>query len=286
MFERFTEQARRVIFFARYETSQFGSQLMEPEHFLLGLFREDPGLMNRFVPGATGEMVRAQIQRESPPRPKISTSVDLPLSPAAKRALAYCAEEAERMHHSHIGTEHLVLGLLREPTLAARILESSGVTLDGARQHMRESGVNSASLPLTPEEAAAERDVLRSMIGSLPDDALRRAHEMLAHLGTHTRSQPPFRPPPIAELRQRMLERTGRAGAGFVGGGWLQEGHFSSSSVENGTLIFETRRIHKGHQIRLIERIRFSDDGKTLHYTQELHGPKGQHSWSKDFDLT
>ena len=54
MFERYTEQARRVIFFARYETSQFGSQLMEPEHCLLGLFREDPGLMNRFVPGTTG----------------------------------------------------------------------------------------------------------------------------------------------------------------------------------------------------------------------------------------
>ena len=261
MFERYTEQARRVIFFSRYESSQFGSKMMEPEHLLLGLFREDPGLMNRIVPGTTAEMVRQQILSQTSSGSKISVSVDLPLSHSAKSVLRFGMEEADRMVHRHIGTDHLLLGLLREPSLASRILESRGVTLEGARQHMRESGMNSAPLPLTPEEAAAERDVLRSMIGSLPDDVLRRVHEMFALLGTRMRSQPP----PIAKI---------------------QEGQFSSSSVENGTMIFETRRIHKGHSVTLIERIRFSDDGKILHYTQELHGPKGQHSWSKDFDLT
>ncbi len=282
MFERYTEHARRVIFFGRYEASQFGSDAIEPEHLLLALYRDDASLMNRFAPGSQLE-VREQIERENPSRPKVPVSVDMPLSHSAKRVLAYGAEEAERLNHSHIGVEHLLLGLLREPSLASRILESRGVTLEGARQHIRESGVNSASVPLTPEEAATEREALRSMIGSLPDDALRRAHEILAQLGTHTR----YQPPPIAELRQRMLERAGRA-AGFVGGGggWLQEGHFSSSSMENGTMIFETRRVHKGHQIRLIERIRFSEDGKTLHYSQELRGPKGEHNWSQDFDLT
>ena len=92
----------------------------------------------------------------------------------------------------------------------------------------------------------------------------------------------------FAKMRQRMLERTGRTGASFFKGGegWLQEGQFSSSSMENGVMIFETRRVHKGHQIMLIERIRFSEDGKTLHYSQELRGPKGEHNWSQDFDLT
>src|SRR6185295_20144551 len=118
MFERYTEQARRVIFFARYETSQFGSEQIEPEHFLLGLYRQDPGLMKRFVPDATGETIRDQIQREAPRRQKISTSTDMPLSHPVKRILAYGAEEAERMGHVHIGTEHLLLGLLREPTSA------------------------------------------------------------------------------------------------------------------------------------------------------------------------
>ncbi len=143
MFERYTEYARRVIFFARYEASQFGSDLIEPEHFLLGLFREDPALMRRFIPGVTVDTVdtiREQIERETAPRPKGSTSVDMPLSHALKRVLAFGAEEAERMHHSHIGTEHLLLGLLREPTIASRILESHGITLEGARQRDREIG--------------------------------------------------------------------------------------------------------------------------------------------------
>jgi len=281
MFERYTEHARRVIFFGRYEASQFGSDGIEPEHLLLALYRDDGALMNRFAPGSQVE-VRRQIERERPPRPKVSTNADLPLSHSAKRVLAYGAEEAERLNHLHIGVEHLLLGLLRERSLASRILESLGVTVDGARQQIREPGVNSAPAALTPEEAATAREALRSLIAALPDDALLRTRQIIEDARVTT--LPPFEM--IAKMRQRMLERTGNTG--FVGGrsGWLQEGQFSSSSMENGTMIFETRRIHKGHQIRLIERIRFSDDGKTLHYSQELHGPKGEHSWSKDFDIT
>ena len=281
MFEHYTEQARRVIFFARYEASQFGSELIEPEHFLLGLFRGDPGLMDRFLPGITGETVREQIQREAPPRERVSTSVDMPLSHSLKRVLAFGAEEAERLNHRHIGPEHQLLGLLREPTLAASILESRGVTLESARQRIKQSGVNSAPEPLTPEEAATEREALNSLIASLPDDALRRARNMLEDLRDFPAHQPPYRPLPIAHMRQRM-----GTNIGYGGGGWLQEGHFSSSSLENGTMIFETRRVHKGHRITLIERLRVADDGKTLNYSQELRGPKGEHRWSMDFDIT
>ena len=295
MFERYTEYARRVIFFARYEASQFGSDLIEPEHFLLGLFREDPALMRRFIPGVTVDTIREQIERETAPRPKGSTSVDMPLSHALKRVLAFGAEEAERMHHSHIGTEHLLLGLLREPTIASRILESRGITLEGARREIAKSGVPADLGPLTPEEAAAERETLCSLIASLPDDALRRARGMLQHLQMFPGHRPPI-PPSIGTLRQRMLDRTG-PGSGFLGsgggGGWkrdekgaIQEGHFSCSGRENGVMVFETRRFHKGHQITLIEKLRVSDDGKMLNYSQELRGPKGEHHWSMDFDIT
>jgi hypothetical protein len=283
MFERYTEHARRVIFFGRYEASQFGSEAIEPEHLLLALYRDDAALMNRFAPGSQAE-VRSQIERENPPRPKVSTNADLPLSHAAKRVLAYGAEEAERMNHPHIGVQHLLLGLLREKSLASRILEAHGVKLEAARELIAKSVAAAEHQPLTPEEAATEREALRSLIAALPDDALRRTRHMIED------PRVPTMPPPemIARMRQRMLERTGRAGAGFYGGGggWLQEGHFSSSSMENGTMIFETRRVHKGHRITLIERIRFSEDGKTLHYSQELRGPKGEHSWSQDFDIT
>ena len=115
MFERYTEKARRVIFFARYEASQFGSPCIETEHLLLGLLREDKALANRFLrSSASVDSIRKQIEVHTTLREKVSTSVDLPLSHECKRVLAYGAEEAERLNHKHIGTEHLLLGLLRE----------------------------------------------------------------------------------------------------------------------------------------------------------------------------
>src|SRR5664280_2809293 len=124
MFERYTEKARRVIFFARYEASQFGSPYIETEHLLLGLLREDKALANRFLRAhAAVESMRKQIEGHTTIREKVSTSVDLPLSHECKRVLAYGAEEAERLNHKHIGTEHLLLGLLREEKcFAAEIL--------------------------------------------------------------------------------------------------------------------------------------------------------------------
>ena len=98
MFERYTEKARRVIFFARYEASQFGSPYIETEHLLLGLLREDKALTNRFLRShASVESIRKQIEGHTTIREKVSTSVDLPLSNECKRVLAYAAEEAERV---------------------------------------------------------------------------------------------------------------------------------------------------------------------------------------------
>ena len=123
MFERYTEKARRVIFFARYEASQFGSPYIETEHLLLGLLREDKALTNRFLRShASVESIRKQIEAHTTIREKVSTSVDLPLSNECKRVLAYAAEEAERLGHKHIGTEHLLLGLLREDKELWRLL--------------------------------------------------------------------------------------------------------------------------------------------------------------------
>src|SRR5271154_331951 len=115
MFERYTEKARRVIFFARYEASQFGQTCIETEHLLLGILREDKALTNRFLRNhASVESIRKKIEDHTTIRDKVSTSVDLPLSNECKRVLAYAAEEAQGMAHHNIGTEHLFLGLLRE----------------------------------------------------------------------------------------------------------------------------------------------------------------------------
>src|ERR1039458_3970265 len=132
MFERYTEKARRVIFFARYEASQFGSPYIETEHLLLGLLREDKALLTkRFLRSdASVEFIRKQIEGHTTIREKLSTSVDLPLSNECNRVLAYAAEEAERLSHKHVGTEHLLLGLLREEKcFAAEILHERGLHL-------------------------------------------------------------------------------------------------------------------------------------------------------------
>lgn len=140
MFERFTEQARRTIFFARYEASNLGVTFIETEHLLLGLLRQDKRLAVRFLHSAELlDSIREQIKDDSV-LPRISTSVDMPLSHESKRVLAYAAEEMERLNHRHIGTEHLLLGLLREENgLAARMLVERGLSVASVREELRTS---------------------------------------------------------------------------------------------------------------------------------------------------
>ena len=137
MFELYTEKARRVIFFARYEASQFGSPYIETEHLLLGLLREDKALADRFLRSHTVESIRKQIEERTTIRGNVSTSVDLPLSHECMRVLAYGAEEAKLLNHKHIGTEHVLLGLLREEKcLAAEILYARGLRLSTIRKQL------------------------------------------------------------------------------------------------------------------------------------------------------
>jgi hypothetical protein len=135
MFEGYTEKARRTIFFARYEASQFGSPYIETEHLLLGILREDKALTNQFLRShAAVESIRKQIEGHTATREKVATSVDLPLSDECKRILAYAAEEADHLSHKFIGTGHLFLGVLREPDcFAAKLLNERDVFLDMAR---------------------------------------------------------------------------------------------------------------------------------------------------------
>jgi hypothetical protein len=138
MFERYTERARRVMFFARYEASNLGSMTIETEHLLLGLLREDRNLINRLLRNHSSiESIRKEIEGRTTIREKVSTSIDLPLSNECKRILAYAAEEAERLNHRHIGTEHLLLGILREEKcVAAEILHERGLRLNAIREEL------------------------------------------------------------------------------------------------------------------------------------------------------
>lgn len=138
MFERYTEKARRVIFFARYEASHFGSPAIDTEYLLLGLLREENSL-HRWLPKIDGETIRRRVDESSPKLAPTSTAVDLPLTATAKKVLKRAADEAERLASKHIGTEHLLLGLIEEKdSLAAKLLLESGADSAAIRAYYAE----------------------------------------------------------------------------------------------------------------------------------------------------
>jgi hypothetical protein len=128
MFERYTEKARRVIFFARYEASNYGSPYIETEHLLLGLLREGP--LAKWFPGESNvePEIRAEIERRITRRERISVSVEVPLSAECKMVLTLAGESSERLGHRQVETEHILIGILRvEASLAAQILIARGL---------------------------------------------------------------------------------------------------------------------------------------------------------------
>src|ERR1700756_3569266 len=182
MFERYTEKARRVIFFARYEASQFGAHAIEPEHLLLGLMREDKTLTGRFFPRAqiSIESIRREIEGRTLLRERIPTSVELPLAPETKRVLAYSHEESERLQHRHIGTEHLLLGLLREErSMAAQILFERGLRLHAVRDEIaRQSGADARHRKDIPHLLEFSRDLTEDANNDRLDPLIGRDNEI------------------------------------------------------------------------------------------------------------
>jgi ATP-dependent Clp protease ATP-binding subunit ClpC len=174
MFEKYTEKARRVIFFARYEASQFGSPTIETEHLLLGLIREDKNLTARFIPkaNATIQDIRREIEGRTLIRDKVSTSVDLPFSEECKRALNSAAEESDRLGHRHIGTEHILLGLLREEkSVAAEILRDHGFRMRLIREELNR-GIAEKSTQSRPKEPLSLVEFSRDLTEAASNDAL------------------------------------------------------------------------------------------------------------------
>lgn len=137
MFERYTESARRALFFARYEVSELGSTAIGTEHLLLGLIREPTGLVARVLADAQVSVValRKDVENRSTFREKVATSVEIPFGADTTRALQSASEEADRLQHRYIGLEHLLLGLLRtEGSVAAAILARQGLLADEVRE--------------------------------------------------------------------------------------------------------------------------------------------------------
>jgi uncharacterized protein (TIGR02246 family) len=160
MLERYTEKARRVIFFARYEASQYGNPHIETEHLLLGLFREDHRLAQKLLDKKGGvQSLREEIESQVKRGERLSTSVEVPLSAESKRILNLAAEESERLGQKHVGTEHLLLGILRENNCwAARLLTERGLKLDWLREELAHPSTDPQMK--TAEETVSMRQVV------------------------------------------------------------------------------------------------------------------------------
>jgi ATP-dependent Clp protease ATP-binding subunit ClpC len=157
MFERFSERARKVLFFSRFEATAMGDTSIEPAHLLLGLIR-DRGiqhvLANWNVP--SGEL-RRTLEQHGARGEKIPASVEIPFADATKRLLNFTGEEADRLLHRHIDPEHLLLALLREnDAVAAASLFAYGMTLDDARVYVVSHAADERVHETHPAHAVAQ----------------------------------------------------------------------------------------------------------------------------------
>ena len=141
MFNRFTERARKVIVFAKEEARRFNHDYIGTEHLLLGLIREGEGVASAVLQklGVDLESIRIEVEKLVQPGPQTQVVGDIPFTPRSKKALELSAEEARALGHNYIGTEHLLLGLVKEGEgMAYRVLLNLGLDLGKLRNEVME----------------------------------------------------------------------------------------------------------------------------------------------------
>jgi ATP-dependent Clp protease ATP-binding subunit ClpC len=139
MFERYTERARRVIRVARDEARRLGDAAVAPEHVLIGLVQEGRGFTSSLFSRVhlSLDEVRREVEMRAAFPKEIATRIDMPLHEDAERVLRAAARESDRLKHSYIGTEHLLLGLLQEGgSVAGSILIDHGLRLESVRREV------------------------------------------------------------------------------------------------------------------------------------------------------
>ncbi len=179
MFERYTDAARRAIFFARDEAGHAGSPFIAPEHLLLGLFRTDATLAADMLGTAeSADSIRGKIVASYTPGEPLPDHVGMRVNPAGARALGFAAEEADQLGHKNITPGHLILGLLREEDcLAAQLLRSNGLSLADARTRVRDEP--------TPPPQKISLAGLRDRFTEATRNAIRFAQDAASLSGRH-----------------------------------------------------------------------------------------------------
>ncbi|MFY7894919.1 MAG: Clp protease N-terminal domain-containing protein, partial [Phycisphaerales bacterium] len=166
MFERFTDRARKVMALANQEAQRLNHEYIGTEHILLGLVKEGSGVGANVLRNLDVDLrkVRLEVEKLVRAGPEMVTMGKLPQTPRAKKVIEYAIEEARNLNHNYVGTEHLLLGLLREHDgVAAQVLMNLGLKLEevreevlnllGASNEQREENTGGGS---TPEPGAGK----------------------------------------------------------------------------------------------------------------------------------
>ena len=139
MYERFTDRARKVMQIANHEAQRFNHEYIGTEHVLLGLVREGSGVAANVLKNLDIDLrkIRGEVERIVQSGPDMGTMGKLPMTPRAKKVIEYSIEEARHLFHNYVGTEHLLLGLLREQDgVAAQVLMNLGIRLEDVREEV------------------------------------------------------------------------------------------------------------------------------------------------------
>ncbi len=191
MFNRFTERARKVILLAKEEAKRFNHDYIGTEHILLGLIREGEGVAAAVLAsmGLTSEKIRLEVEKLVQPGPSTVISGDIPFTPKAKKVIELAMEEARTLGHNYIGTEHLLLGLIREGEgVASQVLLNMGLELDKVREEVMnllgsvipgyEPGQKTARAGKTPALDSFGRDLTKLAKENKLDPVIGRKNEI------------------------------------------------------------------------------------------------------------
>jgi ATP-dependent Clp protease ATP-binding subunit ClpC len=139
MYERFTDRARKVMQLANQEAQRFNHEYIGTEHILLGLVKEGSGVAANVLKNLDVDLrkIRLEVEKLVQSGPEMVTMGKLPQTPRAKKVIEYSMEEARNLNHNYVGTEHILLGLLREQEgVAAQVLMNLGLKLEDVREEV------------------------------------------------------------------------------------------------------------------------------------------------------
>ena len=237
MFDRFTDRAKKVMSFARQEAQKFNHEYLGTEHILLGLVQEGSGVAANVLKnmGIDLDKIRTEVEKIVKTGPNVVTMGQLPFTPRAKKVLELSMEEAGNLGHNYIGTEHLLLGLIKENEgIAAQVLMNLGVKLEDVREEVLdflgadtadeeeeetaigEPGAHTNSKSKTPALDSFGRDLTELAKEGKLDSVIGRANEIervIQILSRRTKNNPVLLGEPgvgktaiVEGLAQRIIE--------------------------------------------------------------------------------